>query len=61
MTRFDLKFYSVFSKKQTPQKASFSLFFFTRKVLKVVKPSPDRTMIKLLAFDIFIPSPRHFR
>ena len=31
MTRFDLKFYSVFSKTQTPQKASFSFFFFHRK------------------------------
>ena len=61
MTRFDLKFYSVFSKTQTPQKASFSFFFLTRKVLKEVKPSPDRKMIKLLAFDIFIPSLRHFR
>ena len=39
-------------KKKKPLKASFYLFFFTKKVstvisiLKEVKPSPDRKMIK---------------
>ena len=51
----------ILKKADAPESFIFPFFFFTRKVLKVVKPSPDRKMIKLLAFDIFIPSLRHFR
>ena len=47
----------VYSQKSRhPKRLHFPFSFLTRNVLKVVKPSPGRKMIELLAFDIFIPS-----
>ena len=55
----------MFSKRDTPEKASF--YFFSPKklvqlnILKEVKPSPYSKMIKLLTFDnLFLPL-QHFR
>ena len=44
----------ILKNADTPEGFIFLLLFFTRKVLKMVKPSSDRKMIILLAFDIFI-------
>ena len=55
----------VFSKKEIPE--SFISLFFHQKtlvrflILKEVKPSPDRKMIKLLAVDNLFPPLRHSR
>ena len=64
-TRFNLKFFRVFSKILIPREAS--LYFFPQEklallfLLKEVKPSPDAKMIKLLTFDnLFLPL-RHSR
>ena len=54
-TRFNLKFFRVFSKILISRKAS--LYFFPPEklallsLLKEVKPSPDPKMIKFLTFD----------
>ena len=46
--------------KNNPE--SFILLFLLRLfILKEVKPSPDRKMIKLLTFDNLFPPLRHFR
>ena len=48
------------SKKWTPRQESFLLLFFHQELarlclLKEVKPSPDRKVIKLPTFDILFP------
>ena len=64
-TRFNLKFLRVFlKKKDTPE--SFNLLFSPKKsvrlfILKEVKPSPDRKMIKLLTSVNLFPPLRHSR
>ena len=64
-TRFNLKFLRVFlKKKNTPE--SFNLLFSPKKlvrlfILKEVKPSPDRKMIKLLTSVNLFPPLRHSR
>ena len=62
-TRFDLKFFRVFSKYRLPV---IDLPFFTRKVSivifrKEVTPSPERKMIKHLTFAILLSPARHSR
>ena len=64
-TRFNLKFFRVFSKMLIPRKASL-YFFLPEKLallslLKEVKPSPDPKMIKLLTFDNLFLLLRHSR
>ena len=69
-TRFYLKVLRVLSKKKkkkikTPRKASFYFFSLKKLVglflLKEVKPTSDRKMIKLLTFDNLFPPLRHSR
>ena len=60
-TTFDLTFFSKFFQKLTPRKV-----LFTRKknmviLLKELKPSSYRKMIKPPPFDNLSPSLRHFR
>ena len=58
-------FARVLKKKKIPRKDSF--YYFSPKqlvqlfILKEVKPSPDRKMIKLLQFDNMFPPLRHSR
>ena len=53
-SRFDLKFFLVFSKYRLPGKLHFTIFHWKKLgLLSLVKvtPSSDRKMIKLLTFD----------
>ena len=64
-TRLDLKLFRVFSKNRLPGKLHFTIFSPERLALlplvKEVTSSPERKMIKLLAFDnLFLPL-RHSR
>ena len=52
MTRFNIRFFLLF-KKRTPRQESFS--FARLCLLKEIKPSPDRKVIKLPTFDILFP------
>ena len=59
-TRFNLTFFFVFSKNRHPGKLRFLLETIALiSILKEVKPSLVRKMIKLLAFDNSLPSLRH--
>ena len=59
-TRFHLTFFLVFSKNRHPGKLRFSLEKIALlSILKEVKPSLVRKMIKLPAFDNSFPSLRH--
>ena len=63
--RFELKILGVFSKNIHSGKFHF-LFFTPKKlirlfILKEVKPSSHRKMIKLLTFDNLFPPLGHFR
>ena len=63
-TRLNLKFFTHVLKKDTPE--SFTSLFSPKKfarlfILKKVKPSPDRKLIKLLTFDNLFPPLRYSR
>ena len=64
-TRFELKFFHWFSKNWHPE-SFIVLFFFSKKLallslLKEVKPSPGRKIIKPPTFENFFPPTRHYR
>ena len=63
-TTFDLKFFRVLSKKDTPE--LFIVLFSPEKLamlsaLKEFKTSPDCKMLKLQTFDNLFPPVRHSR
>ena len=64
-TRFDLKFFHVFSKSRYPGNLPCTFDppekLALLSLLKKVKPSPDSKMIKLLTFDNSFPPLRHSR
>ena len=62
-TRFDLKFFRVFSKYRLPGKLFIYHFSLEKlallSVVKEVTRSTDRKLMKLLTFDILFSPPRH--